>query len=534
MPEGVGDKVAASANGEEWLATLPDEAAQGDAGDGLRLRTLFPAAIASDEGFDGPAVVAGLAAAGAIAEVHAARRELLLRLPAGCVVAVSQLRFALAWMTEQLPGVRVRLKRDAPAPGFAAGELPDEDAVADYLQSAVLLACVDDPAARGMWMSSSFARADGVFRLYIQSALDLAREKRWHVVVANCLEALCGVAVPLELARHAGRDDVVHAFRQRVLEEAADAGARQLAEAQAQASAASAATVAKPAEAGRRQGARGGYAEDERRQSGRAKPAMPPMSVHDIQDELRQATVVGRVFGLEFRELPSGRQLLQFHITDEGDSITCKAFLRGGKREAQWPQVADGQYLRVSGSVQFDAYLKELILLIADMTVSEAPVVSDEAPEKRVELHAHTQMSAQDGVISAADLVARAAQYGHAAVAVTDHGVVQSYPEAYAAGKRHGIKILYGLEANVVDVGQTIVSRPGDALLDAGTTYVVFDTETTGLSAAENELIEIAGVKMRGGEVIDTFAELILPSRPIDAIGPPMAKATSSELRQPA
>ena len=488
---------------------------RGDAEDGLCPRALFADPIPAPDGRDGPAAVAGLAP-GATVQVRVASREILLRLPADCAVAASQLRVALVWMGEQLPGVRIRLARTAPAPGFAAGRLPDEDTVSEYLQSAVLLACMDDPAARGMWMSSSFGRADRAFRLYIQSSLELAREKRWHVAVANWLEALCGVSVPLELAGHAGRDDVVHAFRQRILEEAADAGARQLAAARAQAAPASDAGAAIPERAGRRQVAAGGPGDDARRPSGRSRPALPPVPIHDIQDEMRQATVVGRVFGLEFRELPSGRQLLQFHITDEGDSITCKAFLRGGRREAQWPQVADGQYLRVSGSVQFDAYLKELILLIADMTLSEAPAVTDDAPEKRVELHAHTQMSAQDGVTSAADLVARASQFGHPAVAVTDHGVVQSYPEAHAAGKKHGIKILYGMEANVVDVSQTIVSRPGDALLDPGTTYVVFDTETTGLSAAENELIEIAGVKMRGGEVIDTFAQLILPSRPID------------------
>ncbi|PWI58215.1 PolC-type DNA polymerase III [Sulfoacidibacillus thermotolerans] len=241
----------------------------------------------------------------------------------------------------------------------------------------------------------------------------------------------------------------------------------------------------------------------------------PAISIALIQDEMRRVVVEGRLFAVEWRDLANGRRLCQFYLTDEKDSITCKMFSRGGKKELPLPSVKDGMYVRVRGSVQYDTYSKELVLQVNDLIEYEPARERDEAEEKRVELHAHTQMSALDGVVSAGDLVAAAKAYGHSAIAITDHGVVQAYPEAYAAAKKHEIKVLYGVEINLIDIGQTIVYQMQDTPLSEDTIYVVFDTETTGLSAAEHELIEIAGVKMRRGEVIDTFAELIAPANPI-------------------
>lgn len=241
------------------------------------------------------------------------------------------------------------------------------------------------------------------------------------------------------------------------------------------------------------------------------------MAIADVQDEMRRCVIAGRVFGREARDLASGRQLLSFHLTDDSDSLTCKLFGKTGKKEAELPNIEDGMYVKVRGTVQFDTFSKELVLMVSDLAMTEAPRVTDTAAEKRIELHAHTQMSTQDGVVSATELVKRAAAYGHDAVAITDHGVVQSYPEAYSAGKKHGVKILYGMEANLIDAGQTIVYQPRSQVLDDTTVYVVFDTETTGLSAAHCELIEIAGVKMRGEVVVDTFAALIAPRSPIPA-----------------
>ncbi|MCL6446503.1 MAG: PolC-type DNA polymerase III, partial [Alicyclobacillus sp.] len=169
--------------------------------------------------------------------------------------------------------------------------------------------------------------------------------------------------------------------------------------------------------------------------------------------------------------------------------------------------------IRVQGQVQFDTYAKEIVLMVQDMQPAEAPVRLDNAEVKRVELHVHTNMSSLDGVTPVDAIIKQAAAWGHEAIAITDHGGVQALPDAYAAGKKHGIKVLFGVEAYVVDDGTPIVYRAAPRVLDERTEYVVFDTETTGLNAREDTLIEIAAVRMRGKEIVDTFATLVDPER---------------------
>lgn len=239
-----------------------------------------------------------------------------------------------------------------------------------------------------------------------------------------------------------------------------------------------------------------------------------------IQDEMRRIAVEGRVFSLESRDLPSGRTLFTFNITDYTNSITCKIFAKGEKQRQTLQKLHNGMWLRLQGAVQFDTFLKELVLMVADLQQIDPPMRLDRAPQKRVELHLHTPMSALDGVTPVKDLVQQAAQWGHPAVAITDHGVVQSFPEAYAAAKKAGIKCLLGLEAYVVDDGVPLVyhvSEQNDRPLDDDTIYVVFDTETTGLNASENSLIEIAAVKMKGREIIGEWTTLIDPETEISA-----------------
>lgn len=140
----------------------------------------------------------------------------------------------------------------------------------------------------------------------------------------------------------------------------------------------------------------------------------------------------------------------------------------------------------------------------------------DKAAEKRVELHLHTPMSAMDAVTPTGDLVAQAAKWGHKAVAITDHSVAQSFPDAHAAGKKHGIKILYGVEINLIDEGVPIVYNESHRnLRDAS--YVVFDVETTGLSAVYDKVIELGAVRMVNGEKVDEFEAFINPGHPLSA-----------------
>ncbi|WP_051344106.1 PolC-type DNA polymerase III [Alicyclobacillus herbarius] len=250
---------------------------------------------------------------------------------------------------------------------------------------------------------------------------------------------------------------------------------------------------------------------------GKAEPDGPVSSIRDIVDEMRRVVVEGRVFKLETRMLPSGRKLYQFNLTDEEDSITAKYFTNSQRQIEALDPLKDGCYVRVSGAVQFDPYQKELVLMIHGMRPATPPKRLDTADEKRVELHLHTPMSALDAVTPLGRLIAQAAEWGHPAIAVTDHGGVQAFPEAFELGKKHGIKVLLGVEAYVVDDGTPIVYRPAPVELSNETTYVVFDTETTGLNAREDTLIEISGVKVAGGKIVDTFTTLVDPERRLSA-----------------
>ncbi|BCJ85301.1 PolC-type DNA polymerase III [Effusibacillus dendaii] len=244
----------------------------------------------------------------------------------------------------------------------------------------------------------------------------------------------------------------------------------------------------------------------------------PVIEVRMIGDEMRKAVIKGEIFDLETRELASGRTLFQFHITDFTDSILCKLFAKDNKMADMLKQLSEGKWLQVRGSVQFDTFAKELVLIAQDLFEVDPPKRTDTAEVKRVELHLHTQMSTLDGVTAVKDLVSQAAKWGHPAIAITDHGVVQSFPDAYSAAKKAGIKCILGLEAYLVDDGVPIVYQLTDSnnfAIDEETSYIVFDTETTGLNAAENTLIEIAAVKMKGMEILEEWTTLIDPETEI-------------------
>ncbi len=173
-----------------------------------------------------------------------------------------------------------------------------------------------------------------------------------------------------------------------------------------------------------------------------------PVSLHEVQDEERQIIVVGQVFGIEYRKLKSGRVLLTLMITDKTDSISGKVFL---EKEQQDLDLKDGEWVKVRGSVKYDTYNSELTLMPKDMVRSSAVIREDHAKEKRIELHLHTRMSTMDGMTTADELVQRASHWGHEAVAITDHGVVQAFPEAVDAGNKYGVKIIMGVEGYLID-----------------------------------------------------------------------------------
>ncbi|WP_027963226.1 PolC-type DNA polymerase III [Halalkalibacillus halophilus] len=235
-----------------------------------------------------------------------------------------------------------------------------------------------------------------------------------------------------------------------------------------------------------------------------------PLEMHNILEEEKRVIIQGYVFDVDVRELRSGRDLLIVSMTDYTDSLQIKMFSKGDEQKAQFAQVKEGMWVKARGSIQTDNYSNELIMMCNDLNEKKASKRTDDASEKRVELHAHTTMSLMDATVSAPDLVKRAADFGHQAIAITDHGVAQAFPEAYNASKKHGVKVLYGLEANLVDDGVPIAYNETDVDLATGS-YVVFDVETTGLSASYDKIIELAGVRIQDGEIVDRFEKFANP-----------------------
>ncbi|MED3646205.1 PolC-type DNA polymerase III [Halalkalibacterium halodurans] len=241
-----------------------------------------------------------------------------------------------------------------------------------------------------------------------------------------------------------------------------------------------------------------------------------PVPLETIVEEERRITVQGYIFAAETKELRSGRTLLTFKITDYTDSILVKMFSRDKEDIPLLQAVKKGMWVKVRGGVQNDTFVRDLVMIANDVNEVSGKETKDEAPddEKRVELHLHTAMSQMDGISSAGAYVTQASKWGHKAIAITDHGVVQAFPEAYGASQKHGIKVIYGVEANLVDDGVPIAYNEAHIpLLDSE--FVVFDVETTGLSAVYNKIIELAAVKVKNGEIIDRFERFADPHEPL-------------------
>ncbi len=238
-----------------------------------------------------------------------------------------------------------------------------------------------------------------------------------------------------------------------------------------------------------------------------------------ITEEERSVVVQGNIFDSEVRELRSGRKLLIFKVTDYTSSFSVKMFSNNEQDEMAFERIKKGKWVKVRGNVQEDTFMRDLVLNARDVNEVQMAERKDRAPEdeKRVELHLHSNMSQMDAINSVTDYVAQAAKWGHKAIAITDHAGAQAFPDAHAAGKKHGVKILYGIEANIVDDGVPVAYNPSRREL-AEDTYVVFDVETTGLSAVYDKIIELAAVKMYKGNVIDTFEAFINPGVPLSQL----------------
>lgn len=232
-----------------------------------------------------------------------------------------------------------------------------------------------------------------------------------------------------------------------------------------------------------------------------------------IQEEEKRVAIQGMVFGLETKELKTGTVLFSFNITDFTDSLAIKSFAKTKEDVKIYSLITNGKWLKLRGKVEYDRFQNPPELMMVPQDVNEVMPPAerkDNAAEKRVEFHLHTNMSTMDGMTTIDDYIKTAAKWGHKAIALTDHSTVQAFPEAGKAAKKHGIKVLYGVEANVVNDDVSIVMNPEDRVLREAE-YVVFDIETTGLSIINNKIIELAGVKMRDEKVVDRFASFVNP-----------------------
>jgi len=241
------------------------------------------------------------------------------------------------------------------------------------------------------------------------------------------------------------------------------------------------------------------------------------IDIYEVQDEIGEVVVRGKVISTEARELRNEKTLLIFAITDFTDTITCKIFLKNEQVPDTAGKIKKGSFLKLKGMALLDRYDKEIsissivgIKTIEDFTVTR----KDESKRKRVELHAHTLMSDMDAVVDVKDLVKRAKAWGHPAIAITDHGVVQSFPEAnHAIHKDDDFKVIYGMEAYLVDDLKDICENiKGQSLHD---TCVVFDIETTGFGPVNDQIIEIGAVKVQDGKIVDKYSTFINPDVPI-------------------
>ena len=246
-----------------------------------------------------------------------------------------------------------------------------------------------------------------------------------------------------------------------------------------------------------------------------------PVPMNELTLDMGSVLVEGEVFNVEHRELTRRKAwVVCFDLTDLTSSIRITRFMEGEEAKPIIDQVKKGQRLQVQGRLTLGRFDNN-DLVMEPYGINEVPKPEgrqDTAPDKRVELHLHTKMSTMDALCDTKAVVKRAIEWGHPAIAITDHGVVQSFPDAYSAsGRGEKIKVLYGVEAyyqNDVDE-QAAVHGPGDMPLDGE--FVAFDLETTGLDARVDAIIEIGAVRVRGGEVVDKFASFAQPGRPLSA-----------------
>lgn len=244
-----------------------------------------------------------------------------------------------------------------------------------------------------------------------------------------------------------------------------------------------------------------------------------PMNICDIDGDIGTVIIRGQVCSLDVRDTRTGKKMVTFSVTDFTDTIDVKIFPREDQQERLFDYIADGKFVMIKGTTGIDKYDGILSLGYIDgikKTGDFRVKREDNEPVKRVELHCHTKMSDMDGVSDVSDIIDCARRWGMGAIAITDHGVVQAFTEAFhhlRDKKIDDFKVIYGMEGYVVDDTVQIVVNPKEHTVRD--TFVVFDIETTGFSPTVNNIIEIGAVKITDGKIVDRFSTFVNPKEPI-------------------
>jgi len=250
-----------------------------------------------------------------------------------------------------------------------------------------------------------------------------------------------------------------------------------------------------------------------------AKIKSPVIKITDITPDEGRVVIEGEISNLDSKGLKSGKTLVSFDLYDGSSSMTCKSFLKPGEDAEVISRLKKAKGVRLAGNAGYSQFSGE-VEMIANVIIETEGLkrVSrmDNAEEKRVELHMHTQMSQMDAMTSASDLIKRAKSWGMKSIAITDHGVVQAFPEAHKLlGRNPDMKVIYGVEAYLAPDKKPSVTNPKGQSID--TTYCVLDLETTGFSPVTEKITEIGIMKFKDGKVIDTFSTFVNPEKPIPA-----------------
>ena len=241
------------------------------------------------------------------------------------------------------------------------------------------------------------------------------------------------------------------------------------------------------------------------------------MEIEKIDGPIGEVVIRGKILSVDTREIRNEKTIIIFSVTDFTDTIVLKIFARNDDVPELLKEISGGKFVRVKGVATIDKFDSELtigsivgIKKCADFTT----VRMDTSVEKRIELHCHTKMSDMDGVSDVKDIVKRAMKWGHKAIAITDHGDVQAFPDAnHTVPSDSDFKVIYGVEAYLVDDLKGMVTDSQNQDLDAD--YVVFDLETTGFSPETNRIIEIGAVKVQNGKIVEKFSTFVNPQVPI-------------------